>query len=298
MALTAAPAFNHAGVLAFKPSAVVSRMKAPVVVDISEKVLTFALDMAELSEKYRTEARLAEYLAEAARQLPKSHQILFLEQAADLLEKSNLIVPDPTPLTAEQIAAYQEIKSTWQANARRNPFVSMMNAGCWSWAHAAEKEDEMYPERKAERERKAAAALAEMQAEEARQAEDARRQEYFIASNKNPSLRLGNLYRGVTEEALAEQFAVFGRTTRINVPRSRETGETRGFAFIDYASPADAAKAYLAFSNSPLVLKGEPVRIEFAATELRKPVSCAAGELRKPAAPAADGWTAMKSRRF
>jgi translation initiation factor 3 subunit G len=57
------------------------------------------------------------------------------------------------------------------------------------------------------------------------------------------SLRVSSLSTDATEDDLRELFARFGRVERIYVARDRETGESRGFAFVTFMFHEDADKA-------------------------------------------------------
>lgn len=57
------------------------------------------------------------------------------------------------------------------------------------------------------------------------------------------SVRVSNLSEDVTEEDLAELFGPFGPIQRIFVAKDRETGESRGFAFINFIHREDALRA-------------------------------------------------------
>lgn len=297
----ALPTAKYGGALAFKPSMVMYNAQAAkkaAAEETRECVMDFLYEVAELPERFRTESNLAERLAAAAKRLPKSQQMSFLEQASSSLEATSLIIPDPAPLAPEEVARFAELKQQYQKFIMTDKFQYMMNCGAWSWFHAAEKEDEMFPEKKAEREARAAAAMAaeamaeeERRSKEALAAEQTKRNEMQIVTNKNPSLRLGNLYLGVSEDVLREHFGIFGKIVRVNIPKNKETGDTRGFAFVDFANPADAARAYIALNETPLVLRKAAVRVEFAATELRSAPKGGAGR------PAADGWSVVKPAR-
>lgn len=255
-------------------------------VDLTEVVIQEAIKIAALPAAERTESILAERLASICRTLPKALQIVFLERITEVIDQCDLIVPEPiaaADIPLEFLAECQQLKFNWRKSIMQNPITRMIHNGSWSWANAVEAEDELYPERKAERESKAAAAKAAIDAEEeaARLAEE--RKNRSIRDNKNPSLRPGNLYLGVTETDLRSVFEPFGRLTRVNVPKCRETGNTRGFAFVDFASPQDAAKAYHALNEVPRMLGNQVMRVEFASTELRttRPGAAAAVPRRK-----------------
>lgn len=265
---------KHAGVLAFVPSSVMKRMPVEPAFDMDGFVEQSLFTLISLPASQRTESNLVDKLVDLARTIPKKHHEAFITQMASLIEKCNLVAPKTVEIDPVLKAQYDQIKHNWHQSIVTNPITRMIHDRSWTWANAVEAEDNMYPERKAEREARAKAlADEEAQREMDKQAivlEHIQKCQRLIKENRNPSLRLGNLYRGVTEEALKTAFAEFGRITRINVPKSRETGETRGFAFVDFASPQDAAKAFIAHNDIPLILEGETVRVEFAASELRK----------------------------
>ncbi|KAL6754016.1 eukaryotic translation initiation factor [Haematococcus lacustris] len=76
------------------------------------------------------------------------------------------------------------------------------------------------------------------------------------------SVRVTNLSEDVTEADLQELFRPFGHVTRCFVAVDRETGENRGFAFVNYAMREDAERAIRAlngFGYDNLIL-----RVEFA----------------------------------
>lgn len=275
MSLTLSEMDNYNGIQAFRP--VIKRPE----MDVTEIATRDCMEIAWLPAAERTESKLADRLADVARLMPKDQQNMYLEQACYLLEKCDLVKPEPmaSQLSAEFLVQSKLLKDLWKKSIMQNSITRMMFLG-WSWANAVEAEDDMYPERKAEREAKAAAAVdAELRAaaEAAFAAESAaadakmqqERANRLIKDNRNPSLRPGNLYLGVTERDMRAVFEPFGRLTRVNVPKCRETGNTRGFAFVDFASPQDAAKAYIALNDAPRMVGNQKMRVEFASTELR-----------------------------
>ena len=54
---------------------------------------------------------------------------------------------------------------------------------------------------------------------------------------------IGNLSCNITADDLEEVFADYGAVKRVKVPTDRETGQMRGFAFVDMASEAEEAAA-------------------------------------------------------
>lgn len=60
-------------------------------------------------------------------------------------------------------------------------------------------------------------------------------------------LFVGNLSYQTIENDLQEYFAQAGAVSSVNLMLDKFTGKSRGFAFIEYASPSDAQKAVDSF---------------------------------------------------
>ncbi len=56
-------------------------------------------------------------------------------------------------------------------------------------------------------------------------------------------LFVGNLPFTVTEERVRELFTEFGEIQSVTIPTDRETGKSRGFAFVEMTNDDDAEKA-------------------------------------------------------
>jgi RNA recognition motif-containing protein len=54
---------------------------------------------------------------------------------------------------------------------------------------------------------------------------------------------VGNLSYQTTQEELEALFAAYGTVERVNVVRDRDTGQPRGFAFVEMSDADAAAKA-------------------------------------------------------
>jgi len=54
---------------------------------------------------------------------------------------------------------------------------------------------------------------------------------------------VGNLTFQTTESDLGNLFKAFGQVTRVHVAIDRDTGKSRGFAFVEMPNDADAARA-------------------------------------------------------
>ena len=56
-------------------------------------------------------------------------------------------------------------------------------------------------------------------------------------------LFVGNLPFNVTEDRVRELFQEFGEIQSVTIPTDRETGKSRGFAFVEMANDDDSEKA-------------------------------------------------------
>jgi RNA recognition motif-containing protein len=75
-------------------------------------------------------------------------------------------------------------------------------------------------------------------------------------------LYVGNLSFQTDTESLRSHFAAIGEVTDVHVLMDRETGRSRGFAFVTMASAQDATKA-ISEMNGVLV-DGRPLRVNEA----------------------------------
>ena len=57
------------------------------------------------------------------------------------------------------------------------------------------------------------------------------------------NIYVGNLAYGVTQDELTEAFSSFGRVNSVKIIIDRETGNPRGFAFVEMADNNEALKA-------------------------------------------------------
>ena len=63
---------------------------------------------------------------------------------------------------------------------------------------------------------------------------------------------IGNLDYGVTEESIRSLFEQYGTIERVNLIRDRDTGQSRGFGFVEMTDPAEADRAISALNGSTL----------------------------------------------
>ena len=64
------------------------------------------------------------------------------------------------------------------------------------------------------------------------------------------SVYVGNLSYEVTEEDLTEIFAEYGAVKRVQLPKDRETGRLRGFAFVEMGTDAEETAAIEALDGA------------------------------------------------
>jgi RNA recognition motif-containing protein len=65
-------------------------------------------------------------------------------------------------------------------------------------------------------------------------------------------LYVGNLSYGTTEEDLRTLFAQAGPVTAVELIKDRDTGNSKGFAFVEMSNQADAEKAISMFNGNTL----------------------------------------------
>jgi cold-inducible RNA-binding protein len=63
---------------------------------------------------------------------------------------------------------------------------------------------------------------------------------------------VGNLSFGVTEETLRTLFETHGTVSRANIVTDRDTGQPRGFGFIEMSNDGEAEKAIAALNGVDL----------------------------------------------
>jgi cold-inducible RNA-binding protein len=60
---------------------------------------------------------------------------------------------------------------------------------------------------------------------------------------------IGNLTFDTTEESLRSMFETYGTVERVNIVTDRDTGQPRGFAFVEMPNDAEAEKAMAAVNG-------------------------------------------------
>ncbi|KAL3649324.1 Arginine/serine-rich splicing factor scl25a transcript I [Castilleja foliolosa] len=90
------------------------------------------------------------------------------------------------------------------------------------------------------------------------------------------SLLVRNLRRDCRPEDLKRRFGQFGPVKDVYLPRDYYSGEPRGFGFIQYVDPADAAAAQYEMDGQ--LLSGREVTVVFAEENRKKPTEMRARE--------------------
>ena len=77
------------------------------------------------------------------------------------------------------------------------------------------------------------------------------------------NLFVGNLSFQTTESELQELFKPFGQVTRAHIVTDRETGRSRGFAFVEMPNDEEAARAMSALNGKDV--SGRAIKVNEAA---------------------------------
>jgi RNA recognition motif-containing protein len=76
------------------------------------------------------------------------------------------------------------------------------------------------------------------------------------------NIYVGNLSPDVTNDDLKEAFEAFGQLTSVNVIKDKQTGESRGFGFVEMSSKEEAQSAINGLNGTDL--KGETLNVNEA----------------------------------
>jgi RNA recognition motif-containing protein len=76
------------------------------------------------------------------------------------------------------------------------------------------------------------------------------------------NIYVGNLAFSVTQEELSEAFSQFGHVNSVKIIVDRETGNPRGFAFVEMTDQNEGLKAIQGMNGAPL--KGRPISVNEA----------------------------------
>ncbi|HPY31062.1 MAG TPA: RNA-binding protein [Verrucomicrobiota bacterium] len=86
----------------------------------------------------------------------------------------------------------------------------------------------------------------------------------------NPTrLFVGNLSYQTLENDLQDHFSQAGVVTSVNLMFDKVTGKSRGFAFVEFATPEEAARAVEQFHNKEF--QGRPLTVNIARPREERP---------------------------
>ena len=89
---------------------------------------------------------------------------------------------------------------------------------------------------------------------------------------------VGNLDFGATEASIRALFEPYGNVEKVNLITDRDTGRSRGFAFVEMTNPAEADKAVAALNGTELA--GRALKINEAKPKTDAPRGGAGGGKR------------------
>ncbi|XAR62536.1 hypothetical protein NMG60_11017324 [Bertholletia excelsa] len=81
-------------------------------------------------------------------------------------------------------------------------------------------------------------------------------------SSSTTKLFIGGLSYGTDDQSLKDAFSGFGDVVEARVITDRDTGRSRGFGFVNFASDESASSAITAMDGQPL--NGRNIRVSYA----------------------------------
>ncbi len=82
-------------------------------------------------------------------------------------------------------------------------------------------------------------------------------------------LYVGNLPYSVNQQTLQDTFSKCGTVESVNVIMDRDTGQSKGFAFVEMSSSAEAQKAIQEINGS--TIDGRAVKVNEAKPQEKRP---------------------------
>ena len=83
------------------------------------------------------------------------------------------------------------------------------------------------------------------------------------------SIVVGNLSVAVTEEFLGSLFEAYGTVERVSIVTERETGQAKGFGFVDMSDNGEAVIAIAALNGKHV--EGRPLTVNEARPKTDRP---------------------------
>ena len=81
-------------------------------------------------------------------------------------------------------------------------------------------------------------------------------------------LYVGNLGYDINEDTLSKLFSKYGEVTSVSIITDRETGQSKGFAFVEMPNSAEAKQAMLALNGSEF--DGRTIKVNEAKPQERR----------------------------
>jgi cold-inducible RNA-binding protein len=82
-------------------------------------------------------------------------------------------------------------------------------------------------------------------------------------------LYVGNLPFSITEQALQSKFAQYGTVESVNLITDRDSGQSKGFGFVEMRTDAEASTAIRELNNTDL--EGRAIKVNEAKPQERRP---------------------------
>lgn len=93
------------------------------------------------------------------------------------------------------------------------------------------------------------------------------------------SIFVGNLSFSVTEAVLRSLFEAYGAVERVAVMTDRDTGQPKGFGFVDMSDDAEAARAIAALNGKDV--EGRSLTVNEARPKMDRPGGGGLGRKRR-----------------
>ena len=90
------------------------------------------------------------------------------------------------------------------------------------------------------------------------------------------NIYVGNLDFRTTEDELRTAFEVYGQVDRVNTVTDRDTGQKRGFAFVEMTNDAEGVKAIAGLNGS--LLEGRTLKVDEASPKRQRPTGGGRGQ--------------------
>ena len=83
-----------------------------------------------------------------------------------------------------------------------------------------------------------------------------------VPSEPSSTLFVGNIAFGATQDMVWETFAEYGSVSGVRLPTDRETGEPKGFGYVEMGSIDEAKAAFEGLTGADIA--GRPIRLDYS----------------------------------